>query len=117
LADTAQHPKLFHFLSTIDENLAAKARAKGCGFCGVVLHSARCPRKPRGGPSELNEASPTRHSFCCETCRKRTTPASVRFFERRGYPALVVVLLAAMRAGVTDSHSSKQLRDARLPRL
>jgi len=100
---TSQHPKLFHFLSTIDEDLAAKARAKGCGFCGGVLHSARYPRKPRGAPPELNGASPTRHSFCCETCRKRTTPASVRFFERRGYPALVMVLLAAMQAGVTDS--------------
>ncbi len=95
-------PKLFHFLSTIDEDLAAKARTKGCGFCGGVLHSARYPRKLRVGPPELNETSPTRYSFCCETCRKRTTPASVRFFERRGYPALVVVLLAAMQAGVTD---------------
>jgi len=48
-----QHPKLFHFLSTIDEDLAARSRLLGCSFCGGVLHSARYPRKPRGGPSAL----------------------------------------------------------------
>ena len=80
----AQHPNLFRFLSAIDEDLAAKSRVQGCGFCGGVLHSARYPRKPRGGPMQAQASSlTTRQSFCCERCRRRTTPASVRFLGRR----------------------------------
>lgn len=95
--------KLFHFLSAIDDDLATRARREGCGFCGGALHSARYPRKPRGGPMALEESPTTRHSFCCERCRRRTTPASVRFLGRKVYPGFVVVLLSAMRSGVTDS--------------
>jgi hypothetical protein len=42
-------------------------------------------------------------SFCCaeEGCRKRVTPASVRFLGRRVYAGLVVVLLSAMVHGLT----------------
>ena len=54
---TAQHPKLFHFLTAIDGDLAAKSRVQGCGFCGGLLHSARYPRKPRGGPMQVPAAS------------------------------------------------------------
>ena len=101
---TAQHPKLFHFLSAIDGDLAAKSRVQGCGFCGGLLHSARYPRKPRGGPMQVPAARPTtRQSFCCERCRRRTTPPSVRFLGRRVYPGFVLVLLGAMQSGVTDS--------------
>ena len=101
---TAQHPKLFHFLSAIDGDLAAKSRVQGCGFCGGLLHSARYPRKPRGGPMQVPAVSPTtRQSFCCERCRRRTTPPSVRFLGRRVYPGFVLVLLGAMQSGVTDS--------------
>lgn len=101
----AQHPNLFRFLSAIDEDLAAKSRVQGCGFCGGgVLHSPRYPRKPRGGPMQAQASSlTTRQSFCCERCRRRTTPASVRFLGRRVYPGFVMVLLATMQSGVTDS--------------
>lgn len=99
-----QHPRLLHFLSAIDEDLAIKSRLQGCGFCGGVLHSARYPRKPRGGPMAAHvEGATTRQSFCCERCRRRTTPASVRFLGRRVYPGFVMVLLAAMQSGVTAS--------------
>lgn len=100
---TPQHPKLFQFLCAIDEDLATQARAGGCNFCGGVLHSARYPRKPAGGVvAPAGATAATRHSFCCETCRRRTTPASVCYFGRRVYPAFVVVLLSAMQSGVTD---------------
>jgi len=97
-----QHPKLFHFISALDEDLAARARIKGCSFCGGVLHSARYPRIPRGGPLALEGVPTTRHSFCCESCRRRTTPASVRFLGRRIYPGFIVILVSAMQSGVTD---------------
>ena len=97
-----QPSKLFHFLRAIDEDLATQARALGCRHCGGVLHSARYPRKLSGVAAPADGATATRHSFCCETCRRRTTPASVCYFGRREYPGWVVVLLAAMHSGVTD---------------
>lgn len=100
---TLHEPEFLRFLSAIDDDLAARTRREGCGFCRGVLHSARYPRKPRGGPSDSEDAGQTtRHSFCCERCRKRTTPASVRFLGRMVYPSFIVVLLSAMQSGVTD---------------
>jgi hypothetical protein len=44
---------LYELLFTFDQDLAAEARVAGCGRCGGTLHSARYPRKPRGGPEAL----------------------------------------------------------------
>ena len=96
-----QTPRFFQFLSAIDSDLASRARLQGCSFCGGTLHSACYPRKPRGGSVELETT--TRQSFCCDKCRRRTTPESVRFLGRRVYPGFVIVLLSAMRSGVTDN--------------
>ena len=102
-SSAAQHPKLFQFLGAIDDDLATQCRVLGCRFCGGVLHSARYPRKPRADPTQLDATAPTtRQSFCCDRCRRRTTPASVSFLGRRVYPGLVVVLLSAMQSGVTN---------------
>ena len=99
-----QKPSLFRFLSAIDSDLASRARLQGCSFCGGTLHSACYPRKPRGGSVEFEATAPTmRQSFCCENCRRRTTPESVRFLGRRVYPGFVMVLLSAMQSGVTDN--------------
>ncbi|MDP3439542.1 MAG: hypothetical protein Q8R95_08065, partial [Azonexus sp.] len=78
-------------LVEIDHELAAKVRARGCPHCGGKLHSAQYPRKPRGWRPEVGGGE-TRLSYCCETCRRRTTPASVRFLGRRVYSAAVMVL-------------------------
>lgn len=56
---------LYDLLLTFDQDLAAEARAAGCAFCGGTLHSARYPRKPRGGPDDLGPDYATRLSFCC----------------------------------------------------
>ena len=105
-------PKLHTLLLAIDRDLAAKARRNGCGHCGGVLHSAQYPRKPRGlhsiGPGQ---DSLSRFSFCCETCRRRSTPASVRFLGRRAYPAAIVLLLSAMDGGV-NARKTAALREA-----
>jgi hypothetical protein len=88
------------FLFDVDKNLAHEACQQGCP-CGGRLHSAKYPRKPRGGGENLPESYTCRLSFCCDRdgCRKRTTPPSVRFLGRKVYLAAVVVLVAAMRHG------------------
>lgn len=99
-----QQRSFFQFLSAIDSDLASRARMQGCSFCGGALHSACYPRKPRGGSVELDTTAPiTRQSFCCDRCRRRTTPESVHFLGRRVYPGFVIVLLSAMQSGVTDN--------------
>ncbi|MGH7354468.1 MAG: hypothetical protein ACRELS_07845 [Candidatus Rokuibacteriota bacterium] len=57
--------KLYDLLLTFDHDLAAEARSAGCALCGGTLHSARYPRKPRGGPDDLGPEYTTRLSFCC----------------------------------------------------
>jgi len=94
--------RLFQLLVRMDEDLAAKAQAEGCA-CGGRLHRARYPRKPRGSPAELEEAYASRHSFCCarEGCRRRKTPSSVRFLDRRVYLGVVVLLATACEGALS----------------
>lgn len=96
-------PRLKVMLSDLDEELAEEARKKGCAFCGGRLDHARYPRKPRG-VEELEAGWNRRESFCCaeEGCRRRKTPASVRFLARRVYLGVVVVLAGVLLQGVTS---------------
>jgi hypothetical protein len=89
--------QLHQLLEKVDADLAAQAHVGGCLFCGGKLHRADYERKPRGGP-----AWDCRYSFCCarEGCRRRRTPASVRFLGRRVYAGLVVVLVSALVQGL-----------------
>ena len=97
LADARFH----NLLLALDRDLAAAARAQGCARCGGVLHSAQFRRKPRGSPDGVDEGYDRRLSFCCavELCRKRTTPASLRFLGRKVFLGAVVVLVSALRHG------------------
>lgn len=101
------NPKLPVILSRIDFELAEATRARGCPFCRGRLHSARYPRKSRCD-KDLPPDWAWRFSFCCaaEGCRRRTTSPSVRFFGRRLYPAVVVVLLCALAQGATPRRVS-----------
>jgi hypothetical protein len=103
---------LYDQLLTFDHDLAAEAHAAGCASCGGTLHSARYPRKPRGGPDDLGPDYATRLSFCCavDGCRRRTTPPSVRYLGRRVYLGAVVVLVTAMLGGITATRAA-QLRE------
>jgi len=105
-------PRLPVILSRIDYDLAEETRARGCPYCGGRLHSARYPRKPRCD-RDPGPAWRWRLSFCCaaEGCRRRTTPQSVRFFGRRLYPAVVIVLFSALAQGVTGGRFQR-LRSA-----
>jgi hypothetical protein len=84
-------PRFFELLLRIDIALAELARTGMC-LCGGVLHRANYPRKPRGCPAGIRAYFETRFSFCCALCRRRTTSVSVRFFGRRVYVALLLVL-------------------------
>jgi hypothetical protein len=97
-----QQVTFWRALLSIDEELAAAACLAGCS-CGGVLHRADFPRKPRGGPAGLPPEYGRRLSFCCsrEGCRKRVTPASVRFLGRKVYLHAVIILVAALQQGAT----------------
>lgn len=84
--------------------LGKSGAAAGLQFLWWYPSQRLLPRKPRGISVKFEATAPTmRQSFCCENCRLRTTPESVRFLWRRDYPGFVMVLLSAMRSGVTDN--------------
>jgi hypothetical protein len=90
---------LYRLLEHVDSELAQEVQEQGCQFClEGTLHRADYDRKPRGGPAHWDE----RHSFCCDRdgCRRRHTPASVRFLGRKVYVAFVVVLKTALHQGL-----------------
>lgn len=99
LADASFHRRLREF----DKELGQAERAEGCRLCRGVLHSARYRRKPRGLPAGHGDEDLWRISFCCAVggCRKRRTPASVRFLGPKVYLATVVVLVSVLRHGMT----------------
>ena len=105
LADAKFHEQLLAF----DRDLSASARAAGCHRCGGALHAALFGRNPRGGPAGLSPEFCQRFSFCCavDGCRKRTTPASLRFLGRKVYLATVVTLISAMLHGTTPARLAR----------
>jgi hypothetical protein len=93
----------FHsFLNTIDQELANEMHTQGCCYCGGKLHQANYPRSPVGLPPPFREYYDERLSFCCDACRKRATPPSVRFFGRRWFPALLFILLSVLMLGINE---------------
>ena len=101
-----QDPVLFSSLFQIDLDLAEQIRAAGCP-CGGQLHCANYDRKPRGGSAAIETDYAVRFSFCCDRCRKRSTPPSVRFLGRRVYLAVMVVLASIARLGMTGAQATK----------
>lgn len=91
-------------LVVIDSEAAERVHESGCGVCGAPLHRANYPRKARGvPPGSEPSATAFRLSFCCANrdCRKRATPRSLQFFDRRVYLSLFVTLAAILVNGVT----------------
>ncbi len=101
--------RLHELLFRIDLELASAVQEAGCE-CGGRLHSARYPRKPRGGVA-LGPESGHRLSFCCnqEGCRRRRTPASVRFLGRKVYLGAVVLAASALDGSASPSERTKLL--------
>lgn len=94
--------KLWELLERIDEDVAEKVRASGCG-CRGRLHRAYYPRRPRGRPVGHGRVADRRASFCCgrEGCRHRKTPPSVRYLGRKVYVGVIVTLVTVLRHGET----------------
>jgi hypothetical protein len=93
-------------LVIIDEDIIAEAQKKGCP-CGGKLHRANYPRSPIGLPSCLRAYYEERLSLCCDTCRKRITPKSVRFFGQRWFPAPIFILIAILQCGISEYRLSQ----------
>jgi hypothetical protein len=112
LTDTS----FYQLLTRIDESIAEEVRARGCR-CGGVLHSARYPRKPRGLRSALDASYERRLSFCCAQngCRRRHTPASVRFLGRKVYLSVIVVLITALQHGLTERRRRRLIEELDVP--
>lgn len=98
--------RLYVALVKFDRDLRDERRVAGCA-CGGPLHVSNYSRKPRGGPAKLPKDYDRRLSLCCARCRKRATPASVRYLGRRVYLAAVVVLASAMRHGLSARRVSE----------
>jgi hypothetical protein len=96
-----QDPAFYALCQGLDQDLADRARADGCTVCNGRLDQAHYPRKPGGLPSSCQQYADKRYSLCCGRCRKRATPASVRFLGRKVYASAIIVLVTAMRHGVT----------------
>lgn len=88
----------FYYFFLFDQLIADKVKAAGCQHCGGKLHRANYPGHPRGLPDDpfLSALFSNRFSFCCSNreCRKRHTPASVRFLGQRVYTAAYILLLS-----------------------
>jgi len=93
----------FHsLLIKLDQELATGVVQKGCCHCGGQLHRSDYPRSPLGLPAQVRDSYESRMSWCCGNCRKRTTPASVRFFGRRWYPGPLLVLISSLTLGINE---------------
>lgn len=91
--------EFFASLTELDAEMARQVSLSGCQHCSGPLHQANYQRKPRGGLLAIaGEAFTLRHSLCCgaEGCRRRTLPPSLRFFGRRVYLEVVVVLASVL---------------------
>ncbi len=111
ILNTIQKVKLYQLLFHIEQDLSEQQRAKNCPFCGAPLHTSNYPRKPRGGPDNLPDDLLVRHSLCCssESCRKRVLPASCRFWDRRVYWSVVILVTILLQQKRTEGYSASKL--------
>jgi hypothetical protein len=96
----------FHdLLLACDQDLANQARRGQCLVCGSARHWSNYLRKPRGRLCKLGPEHDLRFSLCCARhgCRKRETPASLRFLGPKVYLAAAIVLILMLREGATPS--------------
>jgi len=108
--ETIQKASLYHLLFLIDADLAEQQRGQNCPFCGSVLHYSNYFRKPRGGPEDLPEEFLIRHSLCCSKCRRRVLPVSCRFWGRRVYWGVVMLVVCSLRQRRTSGYGIAKLR-------
>jgi hypothetical protein len=103
-------PSFFEFLLEIDIATAKKTCDGGCFFCGGPLHASNWIRAGFGIPDGCGEDVLVRHSFTCGSCRKRSTPNSLRFMYYRWYATSVDLVVSALRPK-GDPAVQQELRD------
>ena len=111
---------IFALLSAIDWEEARHCQAQGCPHCGGTLHVSNYERKPRCFNRHLlGECYEFRWSFCCagdngRECRRRTTPASVRFLGRKVYLGILITLISALEHGLTPTRRQRLIDELEL---
>ena len=58
-------------------------------------------------PADLAAEAAWRESFCCSKCRRRRTPMSLRFFGRKVFFSVVVLLILVVRDGAQPDRLSR----------
>ena len=111
ILESIRNVKLYQLLFFIDTDLAEQKRGNSCPFCGAPLHTSNYLRKPRGGPGNIPETFSIRHSLCCsaENCRKRVLPPSLRFWDRKVYWGIVILLTVVLRQQRTQGYSAGKI--------
>ena len=111
ILESIRNVKLYQLLFFIDTDLAEQKRGNSCPFCGAPLHTSNYLRKPRGGPGNIPEAFSIRHSLCCsaENCRRRVLPPSLRFWDRKVYWGIVILVTVVLRQQRTQGLSAGKI--------
>lgn len=109
--------RTFSFLQRIDQDTESRAAQAPCRHCGDRMHRAGYERKPRAPAGVLPPGFSRRPSFCCrrDGCRRRQTPALVRFLGRKVYASIIIVLVAAMTQGPSAKRVSTLGRELNIP--
>jgi hypothetical protein len=105
----ASRATLHEGLRKVDEDLAARTRDKGCGFCGGPLDAAGWDRKPRGCDA-VPDVVCRRHGLCCRRCRRRTLPPSAVFLGRKVYFGAVILVSITARQRRLVGSTARELR-------
>jgi hypothetical protein len=103
--DFVSKPDFFSFLLEIDRSIAAEAHGQPCTRCGGKLDVGNFRRSGYGLPGGTSDECCIRFSFCCreDGCRGRETPESLRFLWGKAYVSIVVVLMSALRHGLSPA--------------
>ena len=111
ILESIRNVKLYQLLFFIDKDLAHQKRVNACPFCGAPLHASNYFRNPRGGPGTISEAFTLRHSLCCsaENCRKRVLPPSLRFWDRKVYWSMVILVTIVLQQKRTEGYSAGKI--------
>jgi hypothetical protein len=111
ILESIRNVKLYQLLFFLDTDLAEQKRVNACPFCGAPLHTSNYLRNPRGGPGNIPEMFSIRHSLCCsaENCRRRVLPPSLRFWDRKVYWSIVILVTVVLQQQRTEGYSAGKI--------
>ena len=104
LSDSTFVCKLFE----LDKAEAKRYHQAGCPVCAGKLDRADYERRPRGLQVELSVSQRRRISFCCRSCRRRTSPESIVYLRAKIYAFAAVFLTLSFCSGRMDGVSIRR---------